>query len=72
MLHAGLDLSRRKVDVCVLSDQGEHLEQLVTPPDADALRSLARRIEETYREPVRALSDAPQRGTLGAPDFGIP
>jgi hypothetical protein len=23
-------------------------------------------------EPARALSGAPQRGTLGAPDFGIP
>jgi hypothetical protein len=23
MLHAGLDLSRKKVDVCLLSDQGE-------------------------------------------------
>ena len=34
MLHAGLDLSRKKVDVCLLSDQGEHLDQLVTPPDA--------------------------------------
>ena len=28
MLHAGLDLSRRKLDVCLLSDQGEHLDQL--------------------------------------------
>ena len=25
MLHAGLDLSRRKIDVCLLSEQGEHL-----------------------------------------------
>ena len=25
MLHAGLDLSRRKVDVCLLSGDGEHL-----------------------------------------------
>ena len=28
MLHAGLDLSRKKLDVCLLSDQGEHLDQL--------------------------------------------
>ena len=27
MLHAGLDLSRRKVDVCLLTE-GEHLDQL--------------------------------------------
>ena len=25
MLHAGLDLSRKKIDVSMLSDQGEHL-----------------------------------------------
>jgi len=48
MLHAGLDLSRKKLDICLLSDQGEHLDQLVTPPDADALRTLARRIEEVH------------------------
>jgi hypothetical protein len=28
MLHAGLDLSRRKLDVCLLSDRREHLDQL--------------------------------------------
>ena len=46
MLHAGLDLSRRKLDVCLLSDQGEHLDQLAVPPDVDSLRTLVQRIEE--------------------------
>jgi hypothetical protein len=32
MLHAGLDLSRKKVDVCLLSEAGEHLDQLAAPP----------------------------------------
>jgi transposase len=58
MLHAGLDLSRKKVDVCLLSEAGEHLDQLATPPDADALRTLARRIEETHREPVCAVIES--------------
>ena len=58
MLHAGLDLSRRKVDVCLLSDQGEHLDQLATPPDADALRRLARRIDEVHCEPVCAVIES--------------
>jgi transposase len=58
MLHAGLDLSRKKVDVCLLSEQGEHLAQLAVPPDADALRSLARRIEASYREPVCAVIES--------------
>jgi hypothetical protein len=43
MLHAGLDLSRKKLDVCLLSDQGEHLDQLAVPPHVDSLRRLARR-----------------------------
>ena len=36
MLHAGLDLSRRKIDVCLLSEEGEHVGQLVMAPDGDA------------------------------------
>ena len=58
MLHAGLDLSRKKLDVCLLSAEGEQLDQLAWPPDGEALRSLARRIEETYREPVRAVIES--------------
>jgi hypothetical protein len=58
MLHAGLDLSRGKLDVCLLSDQGEHLDQLVAPPDADGPRRLARRIEEVHAEPVRAAIES--------------
>ena len=49
MLHVGLDLSRRKVDVCLLNGDGEHLDQLVVPPDSDSLRALARRIDEVQR-----------------------
>ena len=58
MLHAGLDLSRRKVDVCLLSDYGEHLDQVAVPPDADSLKTLARRIEEVHREPVCAVVES--------------
>jgi transposase len=58
MLHAGLDLSRKKLDVCLLSDEGDHLDQLAVPPDAPSLRRLARRIEEVHREPVRAVVES--------------
>ena len=58
MLHAGLDLSRKKLDVCLLSDQGEHLDQLAVPPDADSLRRLARRIEEVHCQPVCAVIES--------------
>jgi transposase len=58
MLHAGLDLSRRKLDVCLLSERGEHLDQLAVPPDVDSLKTLARRIEEVHREPVCAVVES--------------
>ena len=58
MLHAGLDLSRKKVDVCLLSETGEHLDQLAAPPDADSLRRLARRIEQVHRQPVCAVIES--------------
>ncbi len=35
MLHAGLDLSRRRLDVCLVDDAGEVVEQIAAPPDAD-------------------------------------
>src|ERR671911_1192879 len=58
MLHAGLDLSRKKLDVCLLSAEGEQLDQLVAPPDVDGLRGLARKIEEVHREPVSAVVES--------------
>jgi hypothetical protein len=54
MLHAGLDLSRKRGEVCLLSEAGEHLDQLATPADADSLRRLASRIDEVHHEPVCA------------------
>jgi transposase len=58
MLHAGLDLSRKKLDVCLLSEQGEHLDQLAVAPDVDSLRRLARRIDEVHAEPVSAVVES--------------
>ena len=43
MLHAGLDLSRREVDVCLMSAAGEIVDEWASPPDADGLRGLAAR-----------------------------
>jgi transposase len=58
MLHAGLDLSRKRLDICLLSESGEQLDQLAAPPDADALRALARRIDQVFREPVCAVIES--------------
>jgi hypothetical protein len=58
MLHAGLDLSRKKLDICLLSEEGEHLDQLAVPPDVDSLSRLARRIDEVHGEPVLAVIES--------------
>jgi transposase len=41
MLYAGLDLSRRRLDVHVLDEDGRTIEVTAVHPDADALRTLA-------------------------------
>jgi transposase len=57
MLHAGLDLSRKRLDVCLLSDQGELVEELTAFPDATGLKALAQRVE-AEGEPVRAVIES--------------
>jgi len=32
MLHAGLDLSRKKLDVCLLSEHAEIVQEFAAPP----------------------------------------
>jgi transposase len=58
MLHAGLDLSRKRLDVCLLSGEGEQLDQLAVAPDVDSLRRLAGRIDEVHGEPVRGVVES--------------
>jgi hypothetical protein len=43
MLHVGLDLSRRRIDVCLISSEGELIDQFPVPADRDGLYGLARR-----------------------------
>jgi transposase len=57
MLHVGLDLSRRRLDVCVLSDEGELVEQVAAPPDPEGLRYLVSRLAR-HGEPVRAVIES--------------
>ena len=42
MLHAGLDLSRRRLDFCLLDEDGERVEVGAAAPDADGLDGFAR------------------------------
>jgi transposase len=55
MLHAGLDLSRRRIDVCLMSSAGEIVDEWASPPDADGLRGLAARA---------AMHGGPARGVI--------
>ena len=76
MLHAGLDLSRKKLDICLLSSRGVQLEQLVVAPDVDSLRRLARLIDEVHAEPVSAVVESMTgarlvHDTLGAEGWSV-
>ncbi len=57
MLHVGLDLSRRRVDVCLISDQGELVGHFPAPADRDGLYGLTRRVA-VYDEPVRGVVES--------------
>ena len=45
MLYAGLDLSRKRLEYCLLDDEGGRVEVGAAPPDGDGLRGFARRVE---------------------------
>ena len=57
MLHVGLDLSRRRVDVCLISSEGELVEHFRAPADRDGLYGLSRRVA-VYGEPVRGVVES--------------
>ena len=57
MLHVGLDLSRRRVDVCLISEQGELIAQFRAPADRDGLYGLTRRVA-VYDQPVRGVVES--------------
>jgi transposase len=48
MLHAGLDLSRRRLDYCLLDEAGVVLEAAAAPPDGGGLRGFARGVAERH------------------------
>jgi transposase len=59
MLHAGLDLSRRRLDYCLLDGEGERVEVGAVASDADALAGLVRLIGVRHGpRPVRAAIES--------------
>jgi transposase len=63
MLHAGLDLSRHRLDVHLLDEQGSTIQVTTTPPDADGLRGLVGQTG-THGQPVRAATWVDERRPL--------
>jgi hypothetical protein len=63
MLHAGLDLSRRRLDVCLHAEHGELVAEIAVPADADGLRGLAGRLAGRR---VRAVTCVDERGAVRA------
>jgi transposase len=57
MLHAGLDLSRTRLDVRVLDDAGATALETRASSDRDGLRGLVRRVD-AFGEPVRGVIEA--------------
>ena len=57
MLHAGLDLSRKRLDFHLLDRAGETVDVGAAPPDGDGLRGLAVRLSR-HREPLRAAIES--------------
>ena len=48
VLHGGLDLSRRRLDYCLLAESGVAVEVAAVTPDAGGLVGLARRVERRF------------------------
>lgn len=48
MLHAGLDLSCKRLDYCLLGAQGDRVEIGAAPPDGDEFAPLARGVEQRH------------------------
>ena len=49
MLHAGLDLSRKRLDYCLVDQRGDGVEVGAVPPDGDGLRCFACGVEQRHR-----------------------
>ncbi len=57
MLHAGLDLGRKRLDFHLLDCEGASVEIGSVPPDADGLRGLSERLSR-HGEPIHAAVES--------------
>jgi transposase len=57
MLYAGLDLSRKRLDVCLLDEEGQTIELTAVSPDVGGLRGLAERMAR-HGQPIYAAIES--------------
>src|SRR4051794_31661790 len=69
MLHAGLDLSRKRLDVCLLTEHAELIDHVTAPPDGDGLCALARRVAP-FGVPVRGVIESMNAARFVRDDHG--
>jgi hypothetical protein len=67
VLHVGLDLSGKQVEVCLISDQGELIDRYAAIPNRDGLYGLARRVA-VYGGPVRGVVESQAPFFVWLPD----
>jgi transposase len=54
-----MDLSRKRLDICVMDEAGNTLEEDAYPPDRDGLAHLVRHVERTYaNQPVLGVIES--------------
>jgi hypothetical protein len=71
MLYAGLDLSRQRLDVHLLDEQGRTVEVTAIHPDADALHALAT-LDILWTPPARqSVADAGAERWWWYPQAGL-
>jgi transposase len=59
VVHAGLDLSRCRLDFCLLDEAGELVAETAAPRDADGLRGLAERLRgDRVRAVIESMAGA--------------
>lgn len=58
MFYAGLDLSRKRLDFCLLDEVGERVAVGATPPDRDGLAALARRLDRPVKAAIESMTGA--------------
>src|SRR5438309_1910074 len=58
MVHAGLDLSRKRLDVELVREDGIPLEHLGVMPDREGLRNLAEWVQAVYGQDVKAAIES--------------